>query len=256
MPGRRAAREEERLGAERKLTGRVPREAILRLDLPGLEPGILDRFRQLEDLAGSVSDAMDQLGLRGAIAAATLAPNLPGQRIVGQAVTVRNVERSDSVTRAAASGIGLMGEQEAYNLARPGDVVVIEGLTGASNMGGQSATVAARAGCAGAIIDGSYRDPQASQALGFPVWSRGVTPVTGKWRLRTVAINGPVRIAGVAVEAGDLVVADDAGVVFVPFAHIPAVLQEAERIAAGDDKQKRDIAAGIDLATLAATRYK
>src|SRR5690606_28151788 len=92
------------LGAERKLTGRVPREAILRLDLPGLEPDVLDRFRRLEDLTGSVSDAMDQLGLHGAVAAATLAPNLAGRRIVGQAVTVRNVERSDSVMRAAASG--------------------------------------------------------------------------------------------------------------------------------------------------------
>src|SRR5690606_25136150 len=108
-----------------------PREAILRLDLPGLEPDVLDRFRRLEDLTGSVSDAMDQLGLHGAVAAATLAPNLAGRRIVGQAVTVRNVERSDSVMRAAASGIGMMGEHEAYNLARPGDVVVIEGLTGA-----------------------------------------------------------------------------------------------------------------------------
>src|SRR5690606_7336621 len=148
------------------------------------------------------------------------------------------------------------GEHEAYNLARPGDVVVIEGLTDASNLGGQSATVASRAGCAGAIIDGSYRDPQVSRDLDFPIWSRGVTPITGKWRLRTVAINGPVRIVGIPVEAGDLVVADEAGVVFIPFAHVQDVLREAERIAAGDGRQKRDIAAGIDLATLAATRYK
>jgi 4-hydroxy-4-methyl-2-oxoglutarate aldolase len=244
------------LAAERKLTGRVPREAIFRLDLPGLAPGILERFRQLDDLSGDVSDAVDQLGLRGAVPAATLAPSLPGARIVGQAVTVRNVERSESATRAAASGIGLMGEHEAYNLAEPGNVVVIEGLVDASNMGGQSATLAARSGCAGAIIDGSYRDPQVSRERAFPIWSRGVTPITGKWRLRTVAINGPVRIAGVCVEAGDLVVADDAGIVFVPFAHVEDVLREAERIAAGDKRQKQDIEGGIDLATLAATRYK
>jgi regulator of RNase E activity RraA len=116
--------------------------------------------------------------------------------------------------------------------------------------------VAQRAGCGGAVVDGGYRDPGASRALGFPIWSRGVTPITGKWRLETVEINGRVRIAGVSVDAGDLVLADEAGIVFVPFAHAEAVLAEAERIDRGDSRQKADIADGIDLATLAATRYK
>ena len=238
------------------LTGRVPPEAIRRFDLPRLDAGVIARFKALDDLTGTVSDAMDQLGLCGAIAASTLAATLPRQRLVGQAVTVRNVERSDTPTQAAAGGQGKMGEHEAYNQAEPGDVVVIEGLTGVSNMGGQSATVAHRAGCAGAVIDGSFRDPEASRGLGFPIWSRGVTPITGKWRLQTVEINGRVRVAGVAVDAGDLVLADEAGVVFVPFAQVGAVLTAAEHIDRGDARQKSDIAAGIDLATLAATRYK
>jgi regulator of RNase E activity RraA len=134
--------------------------------------------------------------------------------------------------------------------------VVIEGLVGISNMGGQSATVAHRAGCAGAVVDGSYRDPEASRERDFPIWSRGLTPITGKWRLETVEINGRVRIAGVSVDAGDLVLADEAGVVFVPFAHAEAVLLQAERIDAGDSRQKADISAGVDLTTLAATKYK
>ena len=149
-----------------------------------------------------------------------------------------------------------MGEHEAYNQAEPGDVVVIEGLMGVSNMGGQSAAVAYRAGCAGAIIDGSFRDPDSARERDFPIWARGVTPITGKWRLQTVEINGRVRIAGVSVDAGDLVLADEAGVVFVPFAHAESILRQAEHIHAGDNRQKADIAAGIDLATLAATKYK
>ena len=110
----------------------------------------------------------------------------------------------------------MMGEHEAYNLAEPGDVVVIEGLPGVSNLGGQSAAVASRSGCAGAIVDGGHRDPDASRELGFPIWSRGPTPITGKWRLRTAEINGTVHIASMPVQAGDLVVADDAGVVRTP----------------------------------------
>jgi regulator of RNase E activity RraA len=149
-----------------------------------------------------------------------------------------------------------MGEHEGYNLSEPGDVVVIEGLTGVSNMGGQSATLAHRSGCAGAIIEGSYRDPSASRNLGFPIWSRGITPITGKWRLQTIEINGEVRIAGQRVQAGDLVLADEAGVVFVPFARAADVLAQAQKIDMGDNRQKKDIDAGVDMATLAATQYK
>lgn len=242
--------------SNKTLTGRVLPEAIRLMELPRLPPDVLQRYGALDDLTGSVSDAMDKLGLRGAVAASVLAPTLPGSRVVGQAVTVRNIERDETPSAAAQSGVGKMGEHEAYNLAEPGDVVVIQGLAGVSNMGGQSATVASRKGCAGAIVDGGYRDPSASRELGFPIWSRGPTPITGKWRLRTIEINGPVRIADVGVHAGDLVVADEAGVVFVPYAHAQSVLHEAEHIHAGDTRQKADIARGIDLATLAATRYK
>ncbi|MCY1165760.1 MAG: RraA family protein [Pseudomonadota bacterium] len=241
---------------QKKLTGRVPAEAIRAMTLQRLPGDLLQRFGKIDDLTGTISDAMDKLGLAGAIPASVLAPSLPRKRLLGQAVTVRNVERTEGPALAAASGQGRMGEHEAYNLAEPGDVVVIEGLAGISNMGGQSATVAHRAGCAGAVIDGSFRDPDASRGLGFPVWSRGVTPITGKWRLETVEINGRVRIAGVSVNAGDLVAADEAGVVFVPFAHAVAVLAEAEKMDSGDRRQKDDIAAGVDLATLAATKYK
>jgi 4-hydroxy-4-methyl-2-oxoglutarate aldolase len=238
------------------LTGRVPPEAIRRTELPRLSPDLLQRYGALSDLTSAVSDAMDNLGLFGAIPASTLAPTLTSGRVVGQAVTVRNVERPLSATAAAASRVGKMGEHEAYNQAEPGDVVVIEGLTGLSNMGGQSAAVAHRAGCVGAVIDGSFRDPDSSRERNFPIWSRGVTPITGKWRLETVEINGRVRIAGVSVDAGDLVVADEAGIVFVPFSEAEGVLHEAEKIDAGDSRQKTDIAAGIDLKTLAATKYK
>ena len=241
---------------QKKLTGRVPAERVRALTLKRLNPDILQRLRQLEDLTGNLSDAMDQLGLVGALPASELKPTLPGKRMVGQAVTVRNVERVGSPLRNAQSGIGKMGEHEAYNLAEPGDVVVIEGLMGVSNMGGQSATLAARSGCAGAVIDGSYRDPDASMECDFPIWARGVTPITGKWRLETMEINGCVRIGGVSVSAGDVVAADDAGVVFLPFEHVEAVLCEAEHIDNGDRKQKKDIANGIDLATLASTKYK
>jgi 4-hydroxy-4-methyl-2-oxoglutarate aldolase len=244
------------LSGEKKLTGRVPRDAVRKMDLPPIDAAVLQRFRGLSDLTSTVSDAMDDLGLFAAVPASILRPSLSGKSIVGRAVTVRNSERADTAMRAARETAGGMGEHEAYNLAEPGDIVVIEGLQGVSNLGGQSALLAHRSGLVGAIVDGSHRDPHAAIECGFPIWSRGVTPITGKWRLRTVEINGRVRIGGVTVDAGDLVVADDGGVVFVPFAHIEAVILEAERIDAGDDRQKADIASGIGLRELAEKRYK
>jgi len=244
------------MAARRKLTGRVPPEAIVRLEFERLPEATLKSFARLTDLTGTVSDSLDLLGLQGVIPGAVLPSSMPGTRIVGQAVTVRNVERAVTPTRAALERVGKMGEHEAYNLASPGDVVVIEGLTGVSNLGGQSATVARRAKLAGAVVDGSYRDPEVARAQRFPIWARGVTPATGKWRLQTVAINGRVRIAGVTVDAGDLVLADDAGVVVVPYAQVEAVLSEARRIDEGDRRQREDIAAGVGLAQIARTRYK
>ena len=240
----------------KKLLGKVPPHAVRMLEIPRLPKSVIAGYRALTDLTGTVSDAMDQLGLVGAIPAAELRPTLPATRIAGQAVTVRNVERREQVLRAAREGVNTMGETEAYNLAGKGDIVVIEGLTGCSNMGGQSATIAQREGCAGAVIDGSYRDPDASRDAGFPIWARGVTQITGKWRLQTVEINGPVHIAGMAVEAGDLVCADEAGVCFVPRVHAEAVLAEARKIDAGEDKRKRDIARGVDVAALVTRKYK
>jgi hypothetical protein len=108
-----------------KLTGRVPRERIRTLAFERLTRETLDAFAALADLTGTVSDALDNLGLTGAIAASKLRPSLPAARVVGQAVTVRNVERQQSVFRSAGEKINRMGESEAYNSRNAGDVVVI-----------------------------------------------------------------------------------------------------------------------------------
>lgn len=241
---------------EPKTLGKLPRSAFGTLEIPRLAEDVVAGFAALVDLTGTVSDAMDNLGLFAALPASTLAPSLPGKRVVGHAITVRNVERQQSVHSAAVEGINRMGETEAYNLAKAGDVIVIQGILGCSNMGGQSATIAHRQGCAGAVIDGSYRDPDASRDLDFPVWARGVTQITGKWRLETVEVNGRVRIGNVSVDAGDLVLADEAGVVFVPRAHAEAVLAQARKIDAGDTKRKEDIESGVGIGDLVTKKYK
>lgn len=237
--------------SDKKPIGKIPAEAILMLDVPRYEPAVVEGFQSLADLTGTVSDAMDELGLEGVIPASVLQPTLPRSRIVGPALTLRNVEQRDNAYKGAQERVSKMAEIEAHNLAEPGDVLVIEGVVGISNMGGLSATIAKRQGEVGAVVDGGVRDIEQQRDIGFPVWTRGVSSVTGKWRLQTVAVNGTVRVCGKQVRPGDMVVADEGAVCFIPREHVAAVLKRAQEISEGEARRYADINAGVPVPELA-----
>ena len=242
--------------SEKKTLGRLPRDAIRMVDLPRLPQEIIKGYTALVDLTGTISDAMDELGIVGVIPAFVLPPVNTGTRIVGPALTVRNIQRTAQIHKAALDRSNTQGESEAHNLAEPGDVLVIEGVIGCSNMGGQSATIAKRQGFVGAIVDGTVRDPEQYRGMGWPVWCRGFTPMTGKYRMHTVEINGKVQVCGIQVSSGDLVCADEAGVCVVPREQAAAVLEAARKIDAGDTKRKKDIDDGTPVADLMQRKYK
>ena len=242
--------------SEKKTLGRLPREAIRALELPRMPHDLIEGYKALVDLTGTISDAMDELGIVGVVPAYVLPPVNTGTRIVGQALTVRNIQRTAQIHKAALDKSNTQGESEAHNLAEPGDVLVIEGVMGCSNMGGQSATIARRQGFAGAIVDGTVRDPEQYRGMGWPVWCRGFTPITGKYRMQTVEINGTVQVCGVQVKPGDLVCADEAGVAFVPREQAVALLEAARKIDAGDTKRKKDIDLGAPVSDLMQKKYK
>ena len=236
--------------------GKLPREAIRMLELPRLPQETIDAFKALVDLTGTVSDALDELGIVGVVPAYRLPPVTNGVRIVGPALTVRNIQRTAQIHKAAQDKTNTQGETEAHNLATPGDVLVIQGIMGCSNMGGQSATIARRQGFIGAVADATLRDPEQYRGMGWPVWCRGFTPITGKWRMQTVEVNGVVEICGVQVSPGDLVCADEAGVAFVPRAQAAAVLEISLKIDRADTRRKADIDGGVSVASLVQTNYK
>jgi 4-hydroxy-4-methyl-2-oxoglutarate aldolase len=236
--------------------GRLPRDAIRLLELPAIPRDLIEGYKALVDLTGTISDAMDELGIVGVVPACNLPPVNTGTRIVGRALTLRNIQRTAQIHKAAQERTNTQGESEAHNLAEPGDVLVIEGVMGCSNMGGQSATIAKRQGFVGAVVDGTVRDPEQYRGMAWPVWCRGFTPVTGKWRMQTVEVNGKVQVCGIQVSPGDLVCADEAGVCFVPREQAAAVLDAARKIDAGDTKRKKDIDAGASVADLMTRKYK
>jgi 4-hydroxy-4-methyl-2-oxoglutarate aldolase len=230
--------------------GKLAADAFGMLDLPVLPKDVLDGFRALPDLTGTASDVMDELGIVGAVPAAVLRPNDPKARVVGRALTVRNVAASAPVPDKVKAGVSGLGEIEAHNLAEPGDVLVVQGVDQVSNLGGMSATIGHRQGEIGAIVDGGARDVDHSRSIGLPVWSRSVSPITGKWRVETVAVNKPVTICGIAVNPGDLVLADETGVCFVPRERAGEVLQRAQRNAAAEKLRDKKIAAGVPISEL------
>ena len=216
---------------------------------------IIDRFSRIEDLSSTVSDVLDELGLVGAICASTLRPTLSGSRVIGRAITVRNQEQRAAALANVTERTWKMAELGAISCAKPGDVLIIEGVTDVSNMGGIISATAKREGIAGAIVDGGVRDVGHSRRIEFPIWSRHISPVTGKWRCVTREINGPVTIADVSVLAGDLVIADETGICFVPADRISHVIDRCEEIAGYESKLEDEIAAGISVDDLIDTLY-
>ncbi|MFJ2159056.1 RraA family protein [Streptomyces sp. NPDC087856] len=144
----------------------------------------------------------------------------PVPRLAGPAFTVR-----------CPPGDNLMLHAAIYRAA-PGSVVVVEsGDVEYALAGGNVCAVAQRRGIAGFVVDGVIRDVGEVREAGFPVFGRGVVPIPGV-KKAVLPLNERVRCGGVAVDPGDVVVADEDGVVVVPGARRAEVLAGArERLA-------------------------
>jgi 4-hydroxy-4-methyl-2-oxoglutarate aldolase len=241
---------------KKRLTGRIAAEHIKLMAVPRPPAGAVERLLALGDPTGILSDTMDELGIPcGVVGASVLRPTIPGKTIVGPALTLRNILQRIDPLAGARDHINRMAEFEAHNLAQPGDVLVIQGVASVSNMGGISAQTGKRQGEVGAIVQGGVRDIAHSRAIGYPVWASDVTPVTGKWRLETVEINGPIQIGDVRVTPGDLVVADDSGVCFIPRELMLEVLDAAEQKAQAEVIRCQAIDDGVPVPDISRSTY-
>ena len=115
------------------------------------------------------------------------------------------------------------------SLIRPGDVLVIDRLgdQAVSCLGGGVSYALAKAGAQAAIIDGPCNDPYEILEYGFPVWSRGISPLTTRLYNTGGAFNVPICCGGAVVYPGDVVLADDNGVVFLPLNDLQGIAGRA-----------------------------
>ena len=169
----------------------------------------------------------------------------PGKRLVGRALTMRFLPPRPDLTEAALT-LAKEGNWDRRYYARaaeeanPGDVVVAElgGSDGHNLFGDMGATGIQMRGAAGVIIDGGMRDYTGlrdERFEDFPVFYKFSDPHTTSWL--GVEYNTPVRIGGVTVLPGDIVVGDTGGVFFFPSSLVERVLEYADETAAREQFQ-------------------
>ncbi|MDK0522862.1 RraA family protein [Streptomyces sp. ML-6] len=152
----------------------------------------------------------------------------PMPRIAGPAFTVRCPPGDNLMLHAA------------IHRAEPGSVIVVEsGDVDHALAGGNVCAVARRRGIAAFVADGVIRDLAEVREMDFPVFARGVIPIPGT-KKAVEPLGGPVRCGGVLVNAGDIVVADEEGIVVTPRDRQEQVLTDARKKAAKEAGESLD----------------
>ncbi len=180
----------------------------LKTEVPRPDRKLVESFREFES-----PDISDQLNRLYALVPEIQCLTGSHHSLVGAVCTVK-----------VYPGDNLM-VHKALDVAHPGDVIVVDASASTTNavMGGLISLKARARKIAGFIVDGFIRDLPEILPLDYPVFARGATPI-GPLHRGPGEINFPICCGGVVVHPGDIVVADQAGVVVVPLDHAPEIL--------------------------------
>jgi 4-hydroxy-4-methyl-2-oxoglutarate aldolase len=195
-----------------------------------------------------ISDAMDELGV-AAVLPDVRAQRVGQGRISGRAMTVRFERKSrDESAYRFGGGVGRPLEQVLNTMSR-GDVVVmdLDGTRTASAWGSLASRIAQLKGVRGTVLWGTCRDVEEIRAVGYPVWAVGAYPRRSRNEFTFGSIQEPIIIGDVTIGTGDIVVADETGVVCVPSGLAEEALALVKTIAGDEDQVLAQVEAGEDI---------
>ncbi|MBC8246193.1 MAG: RraA family protein [Deltaproteobacteria bacterium] len=198
------------------------------------------RSRFLKLSTTNLSDAMDKVGVRGAVIG--IRPMYDCPRIVGRAVTIK-------ITAA-----GMMKSKhhlgvQAIDSSEEGDIIIIDNRGDLNNnCWGEVLSMGAKMkGVSGVVVDGAARDIDMCKEFEFPVYARGTIPITARGRIMQESFNEVIRIGDVQVRPGDIVIADVNGVVVIPVEKLDEVLGAAEDIFKKEAAMVEDLKNGLSI---------
>ena len=203
---------------------------------------IINAFKEMP--VGNISDAMDGLGIARGVIHGLKPLSMMQPRTAGFAFTLKQMPRhQEAVGDKLAKHLQVIDE-----LSSPGDVLVID-VGGRLDICTGGALLVLRAklrGLCGWVVNGCVRDVRDIVELGFPVHCCGTSPIKSSPALETVGIQIPVEIGGVQIKSGDLIVADDTGVVVVPISKASEVLEKARHIKKNEEKVAELLRSGLN----------
>jgi 4-hydroxy-4-methyl-2-oxoglutarate aldolase len=200
--------------------------------------------------AAVVSDALDAEGLPNQSPRVPLRPMTVSGVLIGRCKTTLWADQTEPDPRPYEL------ELRAVDACRPDDVLICAaGGSVRSGIWGELLSTAARnQGCVGVVADGAVRDVDRMRQMGFPAFARGTIVYDSKDRQRVTAIDVPVQIDGVTFAPGDLVIADEDGIVVVPQQVEAAVVRRAWDKVHAENEVRDAIRAGLK-ATEAFAKY-